>query len=242
MPGASGLELCRALRAESRWESLPVMVLTGRTDPDTVVEVFGAGADDFAAKPVVGPEVLARITGRLERVRLFRALAETDPLTGLSNRRRSYEALAEALAEADRLHEPLSLAVVDLDRFKQLNDGLGHAAGDSALRAVARSLTRTFNGIESVARWGGDEFVVGMPGLASADARERVGGFLEDLRSTAATAGFMGLTATAGVAEYPRDAADARRAAPGRRPRALRRQGGGRRSRPRRRRRPARRS
>jgi diguanylate cyclase (GGDEF)-like protein len=208
MPGVSGLELCRALRGDSRWEGLPVMVLTARTDQDTVVEVFGAGADDYSTKPLVGPEVLARIVGRLERVRLFRALAETDPLTGLANRRRSHEALAEALATADRLREPLSLAVIDLDGFKTLNDGLGHAAGDRALRTVSGALNRTFNGVESVARWGGDEFVVGMPGLSSADARERVGAFLEDLRTSTASEGFHALTAAAGVAEYPRDASD----------------------------------
>ena len=208
MPGVSGLELCRALRAESRWEGLPVMVLTAYADQDTVVEVFGAGADDFVAKPLVGPELLARIAGRLERVRLFRALAETDPLTGLANRRRSYEALAEALASADRLGEPLSLAVIDLDGFKGLNDTLGHAAGDGALRAVAGALNRTFTGGESVARWGGDEFVVGMPGLPSADAREQVGSFLERLREVRIEGGGRQLTATAGVAEYPRDATD----------------------------------
>ena len=208
MPAVSGLELCRALRADARWESLPVLVLTARTDEDTVVEVFGAGADDFASKPFIGPELLARITGRLERVRLFRALAETDPLTGLANRRRSYEALAEAVSTADRLGEPLSLAVIDLDGFKALNDGLGHAAGDGALRAVAGALNRTFTGGESVARWGGDEFVVGMPGLSSADAREQVATFLEELRRSTLGAGFRALTATAGVAQYPRDAAD----------------------------------
>lgn len=206
MPKVSGLELCRALRADARWEGLPVMVLTARTDQDTVVEVFGSGADDFVAKPLVGPELLARITGRLERVRLFRALAETDPLTGLANRRRSYEALAEALAGADRLGEPLSLAVIDLDGFKSLNDALGHAAGDGALRAVAGALNRTFTGPESIARWGGDEFVVGMPGLTSADAREQVGAFLERLRQSRLPGTDRTLTATAGVAEYPRDA------------------------------------
>lgn len=208
MPGISGLELCRALRAEPRWEGLPVMVITARADPDTVVEVFGTGADDFVAKPIIPAELLARVNGRLERVRLFRALAETDPLTGLANRRRSHEALSDALATAERLGEPLSLATIDLDGFKTLNDSLGHAAGDAALRVVAGALNRTFTGGESVARWGGDEFVVGMPGLTSADARERVASFLEELRQARSDGVTSGLRATAGVAQYPRDARD----------------------------------
>jgi diguanylate cyclase (GGDEF)-like protein len=208
MPKVSGLELCRALRAEARWESLPVMVLTARTDQATVVDVFAAGADDFVAKPLIGPELLARINGRLERVRLFRALAETDTLTGLANRRRSFEALSEALATADRLLEPLSLAIVDLDGFKALNDTHGHAAGDAALRAVAGALNRTFTGTESVARWGGDEFVIGIPGLSAADARERVGSFLEELRAADVGTANQRVRASAGVAEYPRDAGD----------------------------------
>ncbi|MFL5844696.1 MAG: response regulator [Solirubrobacteraceae bacterium] len=208
MPHVSGLELCRALRGDARWESLPVMILTARTDQATVVDVFAAGADDFVSKPFIGPELLARIHGRLERVRLFRALAETDPLTGLANRRRSYEALTESLAGSDRLGEPLSLSVIDLDGFKQLNDVHGHAAGDSALRAVAGALNRTFSGMENVARWGGDEFVVSMPGLTAADARERLAAFLEDLRAAGVGKGEELVRASAGVAEYPRDATD----------------------------------
>jgi diguanylate cyclase (GGDEF)-like protein len=208
MPQVSGLELCAALRAEARFESLPVMVLTARTDPETVIDVFAAGADDFVSKPLIGPELLARVNGRLERVRLFRALAETDPLTGLANRRRSYEVLSEALSTADRLGQPVSLAVIDLDGFKSLNDAHGHAAGDAALRAVAASLNRSFTGSESVARWGGDEFVIGIPGLPSADARERLGAFVEDLRATETGLGDQRIRASAGVAEYPRDAQD----------------------------------
>ncbi len=185
-----------------------MMVLTARTDEDTVVEVFTAGADDFVPKPVVGAELVARVSGRLERVRLFRALAETDPLTGLANRRRSYEELAEAIADAERLGEPMSVAVIDLDRFKGINDRLGHLAGDSALRAVAAALNRTFTGTESVARWGGDEFVVGLPGLDAADGRERIAAFLEDLRSQRVGQRETDrLTATAGIAELPRDGA-----------------------------------
>ena len=208
MPRISGLELCRALRGDARWEGLPVVVLTARNDQQTVIDVFAAGADDFVSKPFIGPELLARITARMERVRLFRELAETDSLTGLANRRRSHDMLGDALREADRLGEPLSLGVIDLDGFKAVNDELGHAAGDSALRSVAAALNRTFAGGECVARWGGDEFVVGMPGLSSTDARERMAVFLEDLREQTVGPDARPLRATVGVAEYPRDAGD----------------------------------
>ena len=87
MPGASGIELCRALRAEERFAQLPVIFLSAHRDPHVVQRIFEAGADDYVTKPIVGPELVTRIDNRLERVRLYRELADRDPLTGVLNRR-----------------------------------------------------------------------------------------------------------------------------------------------------------
>lgn len=88
MPEVSGIELCRLLRADPRWAALPVVFLTSHVDRDTIEAVFAAGADDYVEKPVAGSELLTRVTNRLERTRILRVLAETDPLTGLANRRK----------------------------------------------------------------------------------------------------------------------------------------------------------
>jgi diguanylate cyclase (GGDEF)-like protein len=208
MPGISGLELCRALRNESRWAGLPVIFLTSRTDPESVRAVFEAGADDYLSKPFVGPEVVARIGNRLERVRLYRALAETDSLTGLSNRRKSAGALEALLRTAARQHQPAAVAVLDVDRFKSINDTHGHTGGDAVLRELGVVLGQFFRGEDVVARWGGDEFVVGMYGLADAEARQRLGDLVEEVRGSCFDAGRIAVTLSVGVAEYPADGVD----------------------------------
>jgi len=206
MPGVTGPELCRAIRNDPRWQGLPIVLLTGHGDPDSVRAVFDAGADDYVAKPFVGPELVARIANRLERVRMYRALADTDPLTGLVNRRRSVDAIEDYLRLASRMRQSLCLAVIDVDRFKQVNDAHGHATGDAVLRGVATELLRYFRGEDVVARWGGDEFVIGMFGMSGADGRRRMNDLVERMRGQSFDG--VSVTISAGLAEYPLDGVD----------------------------------
>jgi diguanylate cyclase (GGDEF)-like protein len=207
MPEVEGPEVCRALRNDPRWEALPVLFLTSRTDPDSVRRVFDAGADDYVSKPFVGPELIGRIANRLDRVRMMRTLADTDPLTGLANRRRSQEMLGTLCAMARRFDQPLCLALLDVDDFKTINDTGGHATGDEVLRALGALLTRTFRAEDVAARWGGDEFVIGMYGMAGVDGRERLGRFLEELRGAPIADG-VEVTMSAGLAQFPDDGAE----------------------------------
>lgn len=179
MPGLSGIDLCRVVRNDPRWAQLPVLFLTGSVDADTTRRVFEAGADDYVSKPVVGHELVMRIGNRLERLRLYRRLAETDPLTGVANRRKAMDHLTRLIALTTRYDQPLSVALLDLDRFKQVNDKHGHVAGDQVLRELAVQLQRAFRGQDVVARWGGEEFLVGMYGMASGDAVRRLSEVLE---------------------------------------------------------------
>jgi diguanylate cyclase (GGDEF)-like protein len=211
MPRVNGLELCRVLRNDPRWKSVPVVFLTSRTDPTTVQEVFAAGADDFVGKPFVGPELGARIHNRLERVRLQRSLAETDALTGVPNRRGSEEVLERFLRLAAGQGEPLAIGVVDLDSFKTVNDRCGHAVGDEVLARVARVLQKRFRAEDVVARWGGEEFVVGMYGMDKADGVQRLAEALEVLREETFTPPRgepFHVTFSAGVAEFATDGRD----------------------------------
>jgi diguanylate cyclase (GGDEF)-like protein len=210
MPGVSGLELCRAVRNDPRWAALPVLILTARRDAGTVETVFAAGADDYIAKPFSGGELTHRIANRLERVRLLRALADTDHLTGLANRRRATEAIETYQLLSRRSGEPLCMAVLDVDAFKRINTALGHAGGDATLRRVGRALAEHFRGEDIVSRWGGDEFVIGMFGMTLADALERMDEFVEHIRAAAFGAGENRKTVTisAGLAEFPTDGVD----------------------------------
>lgn len=208
MPEISGADLCRALRNEARWAGLPVIFLTARTDAESVQEIFDSGADDYLSKPFVGPEVVARIANRLERVRLYRALADTDSLTGLPNRRSSTAALETLLRMADRQRQPAALAILDVDRFKSINDAHGHAGGDALLHELGAVIRRFFRGEDVVARWGGDELVVGMYGMVDADSRQRLGDFVEEVRERRFLDARIAVTLSVGVAQYPTDGAD----------------------------------
>ncbi|HEY3058335.1 MAG TPA: diguanylate cyclase [Chloroflexota bacterium] len=211
MPGLSGIELCRAVRTDLRWAGVPVLFLTGMADPVTIQQIFAAGADDYVSKPIVGPELTTRVANRLERTQLHRRLAETDVLTGLGNRQKSSQSLAQLMRLSERHGKPVSLAVIDLDHFKLVNDQYGHSVGDVVLRRVAEVLSRTFRRDDVIGRWGGEEFVVGMYGAALQDGVTRIARALEAVQAEefgAPDGRTFHVTFSAGVAEYPSDGSD----------------------------------
>jgi diguanylate cyclase (GGDEF)-like protein len=210
MPTINGPELCRTVRNDPRWSGLAVIFVTAHTDAATIEEVFDAGADDYIPKPIVGPELVNRVANRLERVRLYRAQAETDYLTGLANRAKSDEGLAQLAALADRFSEPLSVAMLDLDGFKLVNDRHGHAVGDSVLRRLGEHLRRDFRGNDVVGRWGGEEFIVGMYGMNAENGVKRLADTLARFEEEEFTGsqGTLRVSFSAGVAEYPLDGHD----------------------------------
>lgn len=212
MPHLNGIELCQVVRNDPAWGGLPILFLTAHSDPNTVQRVFAAGADDFVSKPIVGPELVTRIVIRLERARLLRQLAETDPLTRLANRAKLTFHLSQFLHLADRTHLPLCFAILDLDNFKQVNDKYGHGVGDAVLRWLAELLRRSFRSNQDiVARWGGEEFVVAMYGMNKASAVERLNDVLTTLhreKFSSSDGIQFPIAFSAGVAEYPEDGID----------------------------------
>ena len=211
MPGVSGFDLCRVVRADARWAQLPVLFLTGSSDPHIAREVFEAGADDYVSKPVDGSELIMRIANRLERLRLYRRLADTDPLTGVHNRRKAIEELTRLTRLLRRDGKPLSVALLDLDRFKSVNDLHGHLAGDQVLRELGSHLQRSFRGEDVIARWGGEEFLVAMYGTSAESAAAKLTDVLEHFASipfTSASGVSFSASFSGGVAEIPGDGID----------------------------------
>jgi diguanylate cyclase (GGDEF)-like protein len=206
MPHLSGIELCRVVRNDPRWAALPVVFLTAHNDADMIHRMFGAGADDYVTKPIVGPELVTRIRNRLDRTQLHRTMAETDPLTGLPNRRKANVLISQYFRQAARNHEHLCLAIVDVDRFKQVNDKYGHLAGDTVLSRLGQVLLQAFRSEDVVARWGGEEFLVAMYGSTRENGIHRLADVLDTVRQQ----DFGGdggvtfrVTFSAGVAAYP---------------------------------------
>ena len=196
MPGADGPELCRALRADPRWRSVPVLFLTATAEPEIVAELFAAGGDDYLRKPVDAAELTARITSRLDRTRSLRETGELDERTGLLRRTAAEPELEELVAVAARLRQPLAVAAVATD---------GEDPDEWALGCAGEAVREALGAGDVGARWGARELVIGMLGLDGHDARERLGDLVETFRRAQRPAGKPELTMSAGVAEHPRD-------------------------------------
>jgi len=174
MPGMDGLALCRRVRIEHIESYVYVTVLTVRDGKQDMLTSLAAGADDYIVKGSSNEEILARmeVARRITRLeyslrrsnRENRRLSVTDPLTATHNRRYLMKYLPRELARAQRYNRPLSVLCCDLDGFKQINDRLGHAAGDHVLKEFALRATRCLRETSDwLARSGGDEFVIVMP-------------------------------------------------------------------------------
>jgi two-component system cell cycle response regulator len=170
MPGMDGFQVMESLRALEADGYLPVLAITAQ--PGHKLRALRDGAKDFISKPFDLAEVLVRVRNMLE-VRLLHeaarthgkaleALALNDPLTGLANRRLLDDRIAMALVNARRTGGAMALLYLDLDGFKQVNDTLGHGAGDTLLKTVAQRLVATVREVDTVARVGGDEFMVAL--------------------------------------------------------------------------------
>ena len=200
MPGMPGPELCRRLRATAREPYTYVLLLTSRSDASDIVEGLDAGADDYLTKPFRAQELRARVRAGRRIVDLQRQLLATrealrervkfDHLTGLLNRESILEALDAELLRA----QPFSILVADVDRFRLINDTFGHLAGDSVLREFAARIRPTIPASTLIGRYGGEEFLLLLPGIGLRDA-ESIG---EQVRNIVAAQSFH-----AGAASFP---------------------------------------
>lgn len=197
MPEMDGTTLCREVRQLQAVRGLGTVyfiMLTAQTERDSVVAGLDAGADDYLTKPYHRSELLARINaGRriydLQQGMLAREqelarknaeleilsqklerLANTDGLTGLTNRRHLLERLDEAWSMSVRRDLPLACILFDIDRFKRINDTHGHAAGDAVLKAVAAACDAQVRPYDLIGRFGGEEFIVVAPDTDAAGA------------------------------------------------------------------------
>jgi diguanylate cyclase (GGDEF)-like protein len=220
MPRMTGAELCRRIREMEDGRYTYFILMSGFHDRGHLLEGMAAGADDYQKKPIDLDELEARLVSAARVVALHRRLAErednlrrdstqlwaasrTDALTGVGNRLRMEEELAAASSRAHRYGHRFSLAIIDVDQFKPFNDGLGHVAGDEALKQVAKALRRAVRAGDGIYRYGGEEFVVLLPEQSLADARCAIERVREEVLKQGIARPEKGqrLTVSAGVAE-----------------------------------------
>ncbi len=216
MPEIDGPEFCRGIRAVKPHPYTYIMMVTSPADHHDRLQALAAGADDFLTKPVDDEELAVRlaIAGHILEVQAdleeknarLVEIANLDPLTGLANRRRLAEGI-DAAVSASAVCAPCSVLALDVDHFKSFNDEFGHLAGDEVLRLVAATLSANTRSSDLVARFGGDEFIILLPGVDRA-AAEKVA---ESLRVAIESRDWphRAVTASFGIATAPNKAVQA---------------------------------
>jgi diguanylate cyclase (GGDEF)-like protein len=195
MPKKDGVELCREIRRVSRNEPTHFIMLTAHSNKSRLLDAYQVGVDDFISKPFDHEELLARVRAGIRTAKLhdelvrkaagsqavnarlaivnsrLERLSITDELTGLFNRRHAMSRLEEQWALAERYARPLTVAMIDIDHFKRINDTHGHDAGDAILQGLAEILREQTRGTDVVCRVGGEEFLIIFPAQSIQEAR-----------------------------------------------------------------------
>ncbi len=220
MPGLTGPEVCAQVRRRDTGSYTYILLLTSRNQKADLVEGMEAGADDYLIKPFDTQELEVRLRAGWRVLDLesdliaareaLRDQATRDPLTWVWNRYAILETLQRELSRAVRECSAVGLAIADLDHFKRINDTCGHLAGDGVLREAAQRMQAALRAYDAVGRYGGEEFLVVLPGLGAADAAQ----IAERLRQAVAaepvmtSAGPVAVTLSVGVASASGSTAD----------------------------------
>lgn len=173
MPGMDGFEVLRALKDDPTTLEIPVIVLSGLQSPHDKVTAFDLGAVDYVTKPFELTELRVRIRSALRMHQLLQMLANRariDGLTGLWNRAYFTQRWEEEHGRHQRHGHPLTLALIDLDHFKSINDTYGHPAGDAVLQGMASILQREARASDVPCRFGGEEFALILPDTSPENA------------------------------------------------------------------------
>jgi two-component system cell cycle response regulator len=186
MPAPDGFEVCRMLKSREATSAVPIIFLTGASSTEQKIRGLGLGAVDYITKPFDAAELKARVEAALRTKTMIDRmgrLAMLDALTGLWNRAYFEECITVEMSRARRTGEILSCTIADIDHFKAINDGHGHAAGDHVLRNVGRILTDGMRLDDKLARIGGEEFAilsVSTPAEGAVILAERLRGLIQN--------------------------------------------------------------
>ncbi|OYY94038.1 MAG: response regulator receiver protein [Hydrogenophilales bacterium 28-61-23] len=178
MPEISGPDLAGVIRQHDNWASLPIVYLSAETDLTRQIEAMERGADDFLTKPISNAQLISAVRVRVERARQLAAQISKDSLTGLLKHASIKEAADIEVIRARRIGKPVTLAMLDIDHFKLVNDNYGHAMGDVVISSVAMLLRQRLRQSDLIGRYGGEEFAAVLPECDAEHAHR----LLDDIR------------------------------------------------------------
>lgn len=197
MSETDGLRVCSQMRSYEETRQLPILVIVDSNNTQLLVRALEMGVNDYLVAPADELELIARVKTQIKRKRyaeqlreslhLSLQLATTDAVTGLYNRHYMSSHLDTLVKSARSTGKEISLAMMDLDNFKLVNDNYGHASGDEVLQEFAQRISRNIRGVDLAARYGGEEFVIIMPDTRQSDAVH----IAERLRATTADLPFL---------------------------------------------------
>ncbi len=166
MPNMDGFEMCTILKNNSETKDIPVIFITAKTDEDSIEKAYDVGGIDYVTKPFKPKELLARVKRELQLQELqieLKLLASTDPMTKLYNRRYFTKMSEHTLDLSKREKQDLAIIMLDIDKFKNVNDTYGHGIGDDVIIELANTLLEHQRKSDVVCRYGGEEFVILLP-------------------------------------------------------------------------------
>jgi len=205
MPVCDGVEMAAIIRQVPEYVGLPIVFLSSETNRKKQFKAMQVGVEGFITKPVIPEELVASVALRAERMRTLRGLMARDSLTGLYNHTTTTEMMNTALAHAIRHEETLAVVMIDLDKFKTVNDTYGHMAGDQVIVALARLFKHRLRNTDVIGRYGGEEFALLLKNLTPDKANELVNELREDFSKiifNASNKQFK-VTFSAGISLYP---------------------------------------
>ena len=225
LPDLDGNEVCRWLKLNEDTRGIPIIILTVKGSTMEKVTGLEAGADDYLPKPYNEVELTARIYACLRTKALqdelrkknrqlegvlsqVEVLAITDPLTELFNRRHFTTTIEKEFNRTARFLSPTSCLIIDIDYFKKVNDEYGHNAGDQVLKEIAKIIQSCMRNVDTIARWGGEEFIVLLPATGSENALKAAQRILQAISGHQFPGIANKITVSIGVASVPEPSID----------------------------------
>ena len=174
MPSCTGVELAEVVRYHTHWVHIPIIFLSSERNEDRQMSAMMTGGDDFIVKPVAEESFVATIMSRSQRARQLAELMTRDSLTGLLKHTEIKERLGHEYSRAERNNSVVTVAMLDIDKFKRVNDTYGHQTGDVVIATLAHLLRRGLRTTDILGRYGGEEYLVLLPDTEAKNAASKL--------------------------------------------------------------------